>query len=440
VAPAADWRVAAFLVIGALVSTVGFGLAPALQATRLELVRTMRGEVTPDARPSRARNLLVAVQVTASALLLICSAVFLRGALRAAGVDVGMRTADTLMVEVVNEPSRAAMSAALAADPLVVGVAASWPGALDRPRDALVSAQAPAAAGRLPVAYKLVSAEYFEVLDIAILRGRVFTRADGAAVAVVSEATARSLWPNQDALGRAVLLEADPSSKTRYRDEPPQEARSAVVVGVARDVPGFRFAESVPTGVYLPTDATVAKTSLTVRVHGDPERARRALLERLTAIDPNMGQVMTLRTMASLESYVLRVAFWATLVLGGLALLLTLSGLFSVLSYLVEQRAREIGVRLALGATARDVAGHVLAQSLRPVGFGILAGGGMAGALATILMATPAAAMIGRTVHVFDPFAYGGSLSCIVAACLLAAAIPALRAARIDPMATLRQD
>jgi ABC-type antimicrobial peptide transport system permease subunit len=64
----------------------------------------------------------------------------------------------------------------------------------------------------------------------------------------------------------------------------------------------------------------------------------------------------------------------------------------------------------------------------------------MAGALATILMATPAAAMIGRTVHVFDPFAYGGSLSCIVAACLLAAAIPALRAARIDPMATLRQD
>ena len=87
-----------FLVAGAIVSTVFFGLAPALQATRLDLVRTMRGEVTRDARPRRARHALIAVQVGASALLLICAAIFLRGAFAAATKDPGVRTSDTLRV------------------------------------------------------------------------------------------------------------------------------------------------------------------------------------------------------------------------------------------------------------------------------------------------------------------------------------------------------
>ena len=90
-APAADWRVLVFLVAGAIVSTAFFGLVPALQATRLELVRTMRGEVTRDARPGRARHALIAVQVGASALLLICAAVFLRSAF--AAVDRRSRSA-----------------------------------------------------------------------------------------------------------------------------------------------------------------------------------------------------------------------------------------------------------------------------------------------------------------------------------------------------------
>jgi ABC-type antimicrobial peptide transport system permease subunit len=119
---------------------------------------------------------------------------------------------------------------------------------------------------------------------------------------------------------------------------------------------------------------------------------------------------------------------------------LTLSGLFSVLSFLVEQRMKEIGVRLALGATTRNVGRLVLSQSVRPVGFGLIAGTSLAGGLAIALMATPAAAEIGNIVHVLDPVAYATSLACIVIACVVAALIPALRAARIDPMRTLRQD
>ena len=136
----------------------------------------------------------------------------------------------------------------------------------------------------------------------------------------------------------------------------------------------------------------------------------------------------------------LELAFWLTLALGALALLLTLSGLFSVLSYLVEQRTREIGVRMALGATSRSILALVLSQSARPVGIGLLVGSSLTAALGAALLATPAAELIASVVRLFDPVAYAASLLCIVTACACAALIPALRAGRIDPIATLRQD
>ena len=147
-----------------------------------------------------------------------------------------------------------------------------------------------------------------------------------------------------------------------------------------------------------------------------------------------------MRTVARIETYFLQLAFWLTVVLGGLALALTLSGLFSVLSYLVEQRTREIGVRMALGATTRDVTRLILSQSLRPVGIGLVIGGGSAAGLAALLLATPAAATIGEIVHVLDPVAYAVSLLIIIAACLVAASIPASRAARLDPTRALRHE
>jgi predicted permease len=437
--PAADWRVILFLVAGALLSTVSFGLAPALQATRLELVRTMRGELTKDARPGRARNTLIGVQVGASALLLICAAVFLRSAFAAATADPGFRTADTIIVDVVNEGTRTALIQAIAAEPYVAGVAASWPDTLSRPREAF----ADSGVAKTTVAYQFVTPEYFGVLDIPIVRGRGFAASErdaSAAVLIVSESTARKLWPNGDAVGQVLHVDPDPNFASRREDEPPLRTRSFTIIGVARDVARFRLAEFEAAGVYVPASAALAETSLTVRVHGDPDVARRSLLDRLTAIDPNMGQVFTMRTLARMETYVLKIAFWLTLVLGGLALMLTVSGLFSVLSYLVEQRAKEIGVRMALGATARSVVLLVLFQSVRPVGFGLLAGGGLAAAVGVALLATPAAAQIGTMVRVLDPIAYATSILCIVAACVLAGCLPALRAARIDPMETLRQD
>jgi predicted permease len=418
--PTTDWRVLVFLVACAIVSTMFFGLAPALQATRLDLVRTMRGELTPDARPSRARHALIAVQVGASALLLICAAIFLRGAVAAGTKDPGVRTSDTVIVNIDEESRRGALVQSLMADPLVAAIAASSQATTRGVVDTSVSSS------RASIDQMAVSSEYFRVLGLDLVSGRGFTQAERTAeagVAVVSEAIARQLWPNGDGIGQVVRLE--------------EPSRTLTIVGVVRD-PGPASALGF-RGLYLPAGPESPGTRLLLRVRGNSEQARVALLERLPALDPVFG-VMTLRTITGMQTYLLQIAFCVTVVLGGLALVLTVSGLFSVLSYVVEQQSKEIGVRMALGATTRNVVGLVLSQSLRPVGIGLIAGGGLAAAVAIVLMTTPIAAEIGDSIDVLDPGAYVVSLLVIIASCVLAVAVPAFRAARLDPIATLRMD
>ena len=171
----------------------------------------------------------------------------------------------------------------------------------------------------------------------------------------------------------------------------------------------------------------------------DPDR-RQELVADLTRADPGLGEVVTMRTVAALPVYILRFAFAIAVVLGGLALVLTVSGLFSVLSYVLAQSSKDIAIRMALGATTRRVAELVLAHVMRPVGFGLLAGCGLAAAVATLLLATSAAADIGRVVRVLDPVAYAAGVLVIVAASLAAAGLPAIRAIRLDPIVTLRNE
>jgi predicted permease len=444
--PTTDWRVLVFLVLGAVVSTIFFGLAPALQATRIELVRTMRGEVTRDARPDRARHLLIALQVGASALLLICSGIFLRGAYDAASVDAGVRTSDTLLLPTINELRRAALLEAMKTHPSVVAVAAYSPGQqavaeASVPAEAMAGSSSNPSSISAPVEQIAGSPEYFSVFGIDVVSGRAFTPAERSAeagVVVVTETVARALWPNRNAVGQVVRLQASPLT---VADAASTVSRAVTVVGVLRDVNGPLAPDLFPSwAVYVPTSAENAGTSLTLRVRGDSELARQALLESLMTVDPGLGEINTMRTIAGLQAYIFGVLFWVTIVLGGLALALTLSGLFSVLSYVVEQRVKDIGVRMALGATTRNVAGLVLSQSFRPIGVGLAAGGGLAAALAIVLVWLDESGELENLVRVFDPRAYIASVLIIATACLLATAIPALRAARIDPIATLRNE
>jgi hypothetical protein len=288
----------------------------------------------------------------------------------------------------------------------------------------------------MAVDQRAVSSGYFDVLGLNVVSGRGFTQAERTAeagVAIVSEAIARQLWPNGSGVGQAVRLETiAPANASSEKIE-----RMLTVVGVVRD-PGPGSAMPF-RGVYLPTGPESQGTALLLRVRGNPDQARVALLERLPGLDPAFG-VMALGSIFGMQTYLLQIGFWISVVLGGLALVLTVSGLFSVLSYVVEQQSKEIGVRMALGASTKHVARLVLFQSLRPLGTGLIAGGGLAAAVAIVLMSTPLAAEIGDAIDVRDPVAYVGSLLVIITVCLLAVAVPALRAVRIDPIATLRKD
>jgi predicted permease len=436
--PPGDWRVWAFLFGGAFVSTVMFGLVPALHSTRLELVRAMRGEVTRDARPGRVRQVLIGSQVTASALLLVCAAVFLRSTYSMATADAGVRTTDTVVVR-LTESTRPAMIHAIRDHASTAAVAASWP----EPMDNGAFTDATVGDTTAGVGCRLVSPEYFGLLGINTLRGRLFAageRSPASGVVVISEAVAQRFWPNGEALGQAIRLGVATGPATEREGAPQVPAQIYTVIGVVRDVRSaltlFDFGYS---GVYLPTTPEQARTSFVVRVHGDPDAARRTMLDGLTKVDPTVG-ITTMRMMAGVQTAVLEVVFWLAVILGSLALALTVSGLFSVLSYLVEQRRTEIGVRMALGATPRDLIGLVVSQSMRPIAVGVLAGGGLAAVAAMVLLATPLAAGIGTLVRAFDPLAYAVSLGIIVATCLVAAFFPARRAARIDPIVALRAD
>jgi ABC-type antimicrobial peptide transport system permease subunit len=296
----------------------------------------------------------------------------------------------------------------------------------------------------LSVGCKLVSPEYFGLLGINVLRGRLFApeeRSPASSVVVISDAVAQHFWPNGDSLGQTLRLGAAAGRVTGDDDALRVPAQAYTVVGVVRDVRSalkiFDFAYS---GIYLPAAPEQAKTSFVVRVHGDPDVSRRALLDALVKIDPALGEIASMRMMAGLEAAILEVIFWMAVMLSTLALALTVSGLFSVLSYLVEQRRTEIGVRMALGATPRNIVSLVLSQSMRPIAIGVLAGGGLAAVTAIVLLSTPAAETIGALMHAFDPLAYAVGLSVIIATCLVASLVPARRAAAIDPIATLRAE
>jgi predicted permease len=420
-APTSDWRLLVFLVCGAIASTVFFGLAPALHTSRVDLVSTMRGEVTRGARPRRTRHLLLGAQVGASALLLICAGIFLRGASASAAKDPGVRTIDTLAINLDDEAQRGNVLQILRAHPLVALVAAES-------RVTRGAMQASESSTRVPVDQLAVSSDYFEILGYGVVNGRAFTPAERTAdegIVIVSDGVAQQLWPNGSGVGQVVRLEqADaPDAKA--------DARTLTVVGVVRNPKG--------ASVYLPAGLETAKTGLTLRVRGNPEQARLDLVDRLPGLDPGFG-VMSLRSVSQMQAYLLRIGFSITVMLGGLALVLTVSGLFAVLSYLVEQQSKEIGVRMALGAATTNVVRLILLQSVRPVAIGLTLGGGLAAAVATVILTTDLSSEIGDAVNVVDPVAYVGSLLIIVTSSIVAVAVPALRAARIDPIATLRND
>lgn len=268
-------------------------------------------------------------------------------------------------------------------------------------------------------------------------------------VLVTAVASTALLWPNGGAVGQVLQLRPDTTERFG-REEPALSSSTFVVVGIARDVRGHPMGNP-EARVYLPASLTTPDAALVLRVNGDTNAARRAIVTRLSAIDPNIGMVLMMRSAMAIGTYPLQVVFTVVIALGSIALALTMSGLFAVLSYLVVQRTKEIGVRMALGATAGAVTRQVLGQALHLTGIGLVIGVGTAWMLATIITSLSGSssdvssmgARLAQTIRPFDSPAYAGALVSVVLASLLAGWMPARRAARIDPIApiaTLRQD
>jgi predicted permease len=433
---APDARVFWFLLLASAATTLLFGLVPAVQSTGSSLVQANRGDFGNDHRPARMRNALVITQVTVCALLLICALGVLRSLQWVERQTTGLETHQVLALHMA-ERHQSKVAERMAEEPAAEAVAVAWKVPL---YGGTRHIGVVAAGGKesLGLSYNFVSGQFFAVFRIPILRGRTFTMAEttgGLAVAIVTEKAARRLWPGQDALGQELAIQPR-EHRGPYYDRAPKYTH-AQVVGVVKDAITGPIGDGLDGGcVYFPTSPRDAyNDAVLVRVKGDTASGRQALSAAMDRIAPSLAdQINPMDDVIALQLYPFRILLWLSAFLGGLGLVLTASGIFGVMSYLVSQRSKEIGIRVALGAEVRDVIAMVVRQSMRLAAIGSAAGIALALAVAPVFRHQLAA------IDPYDPLAYGGAVAMVLAAVTAASFYPSRRAARIDPAITLRCD
>jgi predicted permease len=428
-----DIRVFIYNLAVALVSALLCGLVPAMQATRTNLIQMAQGEFANAFRPSRLRNALVVGQVTICALCLITTGILLRGTKEVKKLEGSLSGRDTIEIA-VQEKFRARAMDRLSLEPSVDILAAAAASPVGR--KPFVSVAARDGGPSFQLATNSVSPEYFTLFDLPVVLGRNFTDEEarsGAPVIIVSQTAARRLWPSQNAVGQSLRVVPNRTSAAQT-----QRYESVQVIGVSRDdISRWITNGEERTLVYFPTTARAEGNTFFVAVRSDLETARRKFDSDLAAIDPNAVDEIhrfQVREFVAEEAFSFRLAYWGAAAIGVLALVLTLTGIYGVVAFVVSQRTKEIGIRMALGATSAGVSRLMLKQSMRLAFIGTLVGTvlalGMSKALASIIV----------MINTFDGPAYlGGSLFVLVA-CAAAGYLPTRRATRIDPITTLRYD
>jgi predicted permease len=419
----ADWRVFAFMALVAVAAALLFGLAPAMQATRASVMQAARGEFTTDFRPARLRNALVIAQVAASALFLICAVLLLRANHRFQAVDTGLEMRGVIAIEVQNR-LRPKVLSQLAAERSVEVVAAASKAPLEGVLPGTVVA--PQGTSQLfGAGYLYASPGYFSMFQVPIERGRSFSEAEaaaGSAVVVVSRHTAEVLSPGHDLLGQTLRIVRQPDDRTLQlaQQQPPVPRFAAVqVIGIARDaVNGWvGYGRVDHTCIYFPRAADAPDSVLFARVKGGSGMARRLDVSLSAAAPGAVNRIQTMEEIRDLQLYPWRALYFVSSAIGTGALLLTLAGIYGVLSYLVTQRTKEIGIRVALGAGTYGIIGLVLKQSLR-----LAAGGAGLGALVARAVTRLLATQIDMSMFgSFDAAAFAVGMLVVVAA---SAAVP----------------
>jgi predicted permease len=434
-----DWRVLAVSAGICMASTLLFALVPAIRASDLDLSYALKAEsggVLGGSSRSRLRSALVLVQVSLSFILLAGTGLLLQSLIKMRNASPGFNTNVVSSVVDLFSAGYNAERAKIFHTQLLDRVR-TLPGvesvALTRviPFSYNVFSSAPIEVdGYEPppneqptVEYIEVTEDYFKTLGIAIVSGREFMRTDDANVpplAIINETMAAKYWPTKDPVGQRLKM------KDRW----------VQVVGIAKNSNYHSKTETPVPFFYVPLRQNFrVQNSLLIRTREAPGAMMKALAREVHALDPNLAPLITDRLQDQIDeiSYSQRLAVTLVAIFGAMALFLAAIGLYAVVSYTVSQGTRELGLRMALGADAKDLMRLVMSRGL------LLTASGIAiGAIGAIVLTRLMGDLLYK-ISPHDPLAFGTAFAVITIASLAACFLPAWRATRIDPVQALRE-
>ncbi len=442
-----DGSVLAFSLLLVLVSGVLFGLAPALRASAADPADCLRegGRTSAGAGRGRLRGLLVAVEMALALVLTSAAALMVHSFARLQSGRLGFDPDRVLTLRVMlpqsrydTDGQRRFLDQALQSIREVPGVESvgattflplsGWHG----DRAFAVEGRAPARPGQEPHAdWRVIGGDFFTALRTPLVRGRMFTEGDRETqprVAVVNETFARRHFGSEEALGRRIDFRIDSDvTEPQWRQ----------IVGVVGDIRHHGLVREPVAEVYLPfAQEPLFIIGLAVRTSGEPAAMAGALRQAIWKVDKDqpVSYVLPLREMAAETTALHRTSTLTLLAFTGIALALAALGLYGVLSYAVSQRSHEIGIRVAMGASRRDILAMVVRQGLRLSAAGLVVG------LAASLALTRLLSSLLFGVSPYDVPTLAIVVAVLLATALLASLIPALRATRVDPLVALRYE
>jgi predicted permease len=429
-----DVRVYLFLSLVSIAAGIGAGLAPARHGTGGDLLTPLKGDGprAGSGRPSRMRSTLIGVQAAASLVLLVLAALLTRATIAATQLDIGFDPRPLVAIAPAFGGERT--------DP--AKTQAHWNLALERVRG-LPNVRAASLTLYAPYGGLLATREltrngaryeaylhetlgdYFSTIGLRLVRGRPYTAAEVTArakVVVISETLARDFWPGQDPVGQSLA---------------PVDGSTDTVIGVVSDAVTARLHARTAAALYRPLQSPGPENiapSILLRTEGPPEAVVPALRDTMQSLDPRVRYDIIL-VATGLQNEVEEPRIMATLAgaLAALALGLAIVGIYGVTTFVTGQRTREIGLRIAVGASRGDVLRLLLRDSLRPVAIGLAAG------VVIALLASRLVAVVLYGVGASDPLAFASAIGVLLVSAAAAVFIPARRAARVDPAFVLRQ-